>query len=79
MSSPFDEKLDEWVQWYGYHRDNGGDVHQQIRFLKRSMDGALQLLCMASEEIRKAQGRPRSASLWLPSGLSSRGSMAHFG
>jgi hypothetical protein len=79
MASAFEEKLDEWTQWYAYHRNNGGDVHNQIKFLKRSLDGALHLLHLASTEIRKAQGNPRSAQLWLPSNLNLSGSVKRFG
>jgi hypothetical protein len=78
MANQFEVKLGEWIQWYDFNRNNSGDVLQQIRFLKRSVDGLMSCLALAAQEIRKAQGRPVSHHLWLPAGMTASGSMHHF-
>ena len=76
--SLFDEKLDQWSQWYTVNRDNQRDLVMECKFLKRAMDAQLYLLSLARIEIKKAAGQ-HSENLWLPVGFDAKGSLKHFG
>lgn len=82
MSQVFVERLTEWALWYKEHERDGGDVHMQIQFLKKAVDGCLELLACAAQDINDLEGRPKEAlgrRLWTPSGMAVQGDVRRFG
>ncbi len=67
MSKEFEEKLSQWAQWYFEHVNDGGDVHMQILFLKKAMDGCMDLLSLAAQDIQALESR-KDQPLYLPTG-----------
>lgn len=82
MSTEFDQKFDEWHTWAFEHKDDGGDIHQQIKFLKKALEGTLELLAHAAHDIRALEGRPKESlgqPLYLPGHLRVLGDLRRFG
>jgi hypothetical protein len=74
MSKEFDEKIAEWAWWYHENKDTGRSIDMEIAFMKVAIDGCLELLCMAAQDIQDMNGKPRSAPLlWTPNGMTRRG------
>jgi len=75
MSKDFEARHDEWVKWYFEHVNDGVDVHQQIKFLKKALEGVMELFAHARADIRALEGRPKhdlGTPLYLPRHLSVR-------
>jgi hypothetical protein len=79
MSKQFEERLMEWGLWYHHNvrllPDH--DLRKQIDFLKRSVDGCLELLALAAKDIQQLEGTRRQ--LWLPREVEIRGDVRKFG
>lgn len=65
----FERRLNETFTWYREHRRDGRGVVEHLQFLTRVNDHLMFLLFLASEELRRAQGRPASSHLWMPTEL----------
>jgi hypothetical protein len=73
MSRDFEARLADWAVWYHEHVNDGGDVHRQVAFLKKAVDGTLELLAIAAQDIQDLEGRPkRSPLIWTPFGQDAR-------
>ena len=75
MSTDFEEKLSEWAHWYFEHCNDSGDVHMQILFLKKAMDGCMDLLSLAAKDIQALEQRGKSQSLFTPGQIRIRGGL----
>lgn len=73
MSQEFVERLTDWSKWYHYQKDSARDFDKEMEFLKRSIDGCLELLAIAAADIKALEtGTVRSTILYTPSGLTVR-------
>ena len=67
------QNIQEWVEWYYEHRDDGRSIENEIAFMKRAMDGLLDILAqVASDMHHKSIGTPAQHSLYLPRGMKLR-------
>jgi hypothetical protein len=82
MSQEFLGRLTDWAVWYKEHENDGADVPTQIKFLKKAIDGCLELLACAAQDLSDLEGRPRESlgkKLWTPSGMRMQGDVRRFG
>lgn len=60
MSQEYNKRLKEWGLWYHEQLDNGalrdtGDPIQQIRTLKKAVDGLIELNAIAARDIQRLE------------------------
>ena len=82
MSKEFEQRFDEWKIWYFEHLNDGGDVDQQVKFLKKALEGMMELMAHVIRDVRGLEGRPRESlgqPLYLPGPMRVQGSLKRFG
>lgn len=47
-----DEGIAEWATWWHEHRDTPRSIDQEVAFMKKALDGALDLLAVAAVEMK---------------------------
>ena len=52
---------------------------KRLQFYEKTIDGLLELVAIAAEDIRVLEGRHKSASLWIPNGIEYSGDVRKFG
>jgi hypothetical protein len=68
-------KAFEWVKWYEYHRKNERGVKQELKFMKKALDGSFELIALLVECIIRIDNGERPG-LVLPAEVI-RGMRAH--
>lgn len=79
MAREFEKRLTEWAVWFHQNKPRlpVHDLRKRIEFLEKSIDGLLECLAIAAEDIRTLEGRGKSPTLWLPSGMLQNGDVRH--
>jgi hypothetical protein len=81
MSRDLEKRTTEWALWFHQNKERIPSAHfeKRLAFYEKAIDGLLECLAIACEDIRTVEGRAQSAKLWLPSGVSMNGDMRKFG
>jgi hypothetical protein len=81
MSADFEERLAEWAVWYHANlpRLPEHDLRKQMDFMKKAVDGCIELLAIAAKDIQFLERRDPLKKLYLPKGVTINGSVKEFG
>lgn len=81
MSRDLEKRLADWGVWYHQNKKRIPvmDLQKRHDFQEKVIDGLLELVAIAAEDIRTLEGRARSKSLWLPDGMHVTGDLKKFG
>ena len=82
MSREFEERFDEWFRWWREHHNDTDALEQQVKFLRKAVEGLMELTAYAMRDVRALEGRPRETlgqPLWLPGPISMRGNVRRRG
>jgi hypothetical protein len=52
---------------------------KRLQFYEKTIDGLLELVAIAAEDIRILEGRHKSKHLWIPNGVEYSGDVRKFG
>ena len=81
MSRELEKRTTEWALWFHHNKDRIPNAHfeKRLAFYEKSIDGLLEILAIACEDVRTLEGRAKSNTLWLPQGMSMNGDARKFG
>lgn len=68
---PFEKRLIHTAIWYHKNKSRipRENLANRLDFLEKTLDITLELFAMSLERLQLNEGRPKSANLWLPSGM----------
>lgn len=74
LSREFVTDINEWVQWYNYHRQtwDNMDLEKKVQFQQKAIYGLFKVVAAMADEIARIDGSPRKAGgspLILPLGV----------
>jgi len=76
LSREFEKRLGEWAIWYHEHKStvrNSEDFEKVKDFTIRAIDGCLELLAMAAQDIQDLENARRpTVQIMVPRGVISR-------
>lgn len=78
---PFERRLMDTAVWFHKSKERipHDDVFKRLEFTEKTLDITLELFAMCLQRMQQVEGRPKSANLWLPSGMQARGDMTRYG
>ena len=78
---PLERRLVDTAIWFHRNRDRipRENLPKRLDFLEKTLDIFLELTALTVDRVQQAEGRPKSRSLWLPSGVSVEGDVRRFG
>ena len=72
MSRLLDHRVTEWGVWYHHNKTRQGDLGLKVQFLQKALDGAIELLAIATKDIQRLEGRDPDKGLrpllYVPTG-----------
>jgi hypothetical protein len=72
MSRLLDHRVTEWGVWYHNNKTRQGDLGLKVQFLQKALDGAIELLAIATKDIQRLEGRDPDKGLrpllYVPTG-----------
>ena len=80
MARELEKRLTEWAVWFHQNKPRlqPDNLRKRLDFAEKAIDGLLECMAIAAEDIRTLEGRQKSARLWLPSGIQVNGDMREF-
>lgn len=71
VNLPLERRLIQMAVWFHKNKDRvpRENLPKRLDFLEKSLDITLELFAMSLERLQLNEGRHKSASLWLPSGM----------
>ncbi len=77
MAREFEKRLTEWAVWFHQNKPRvpKDDIRKRMDFQEKTIDGLIELLAIAAEDIRTLEGRAKSPNLWLPNGVQITGDL----
>ena len=69
MSKEFEDRYADWFKWWKEHYNDTDNLEQQVKFLRKAVEGMMELLAHATRDIRALEGRPKhdlGQPLYLP-------------
>lgn len=81
MSRDLEKRTTEWALWFHQNKDRIPEAHfeKRLAFYEKAIDGLLECLAISCEDIRTLEGRAKSQTLWLPTGMAMNGDARRFG
>jgi len=81
MSQDLEHRLTEWAVWFHQNKPRipPENLKKRIEFLELALDGCFECVAIATKDIQQMENRPKSARLWLPSGVQASGDFRRFG
>lgn len=81
MARDLEKRVVEWGVWYHENKGRIPPMHfeKRLAFYEKTIDGLIELLAIAAEDIRTLEGRKRSNQLYLPDGVTMTGDIRRFG
>jgi hypothetical protein len=81
MARDLEKRLTEWGLWFHENRKRIEPMNydKRLQFYEKTIDGLLELVAIAAEDIRVLEGRHKSAHLWIPNGIEYSGDVRKFG
>ncbi len=81
MSEDFRQKLREWAKYWNYHFQSSSALEKRVEFLEKAVEGCMDLLSRAYEDISKLEGRPledMGSPLYRAGKINVRGDLKRF-
>ena len=69
MSREFEDRYADWFKWYKEHHNDTDGIENQVKFLRKAVEGLMELLAHTTLDIRALEGRPKhdlGQPLYLP-------------
>jgi hypothetical protein len=81
MARDLEKRTVEWGVWYHENKNRipRMDFERRLAFYEKTIDGLIELLAIAAEDIRTLEGRKRSNTLYMPNGVAVTGDIRKFG
>ena len=81
MARDLEKRLTEWGLWFHENRKRIEPMNydKRLQFYEKTIDGLLELVAIAAEDIRVLEGRHKSQHLWIPNGIEYSGDVRKFG
>ena len=81
MARDLERRITEWGLWF--HENKGRippmNYDKRLQFYEKTIDGLLEIVAIAAEDIRILEGRSKSKHLWVPNGIEYSGDVRKFG
>lgn len=81
MARELEKRIMEWGLWFHENKKRIPPMNydKRLQFYEKTIDGLLEIVAIAAEDLRTVEGRAKSNVLWLPSGIEGKGDYRRFG
>lgn len=78
---PLEQRLVDTALWYYRNRPRIAqeNLPKRLEFAEKSLEIIIEMFALTVQRLQRAEGRPKSSSLWLPAGMEAKGDIRRFG